>query len=62
MSGFGEIKRTVPNKGEKRDSSDEEVEIKKPSRSVTEKDKGKEKGRAIYKTALNGKFSFCYRL
>lgn len=53
MGGLGEIKRTVANKREKaeqkRHSSDEEMVPKKSSRSVTEK----EKGRAIYKTALN---------
>jgi len=49
IGGLGEIKRTVANKREKRHSSDEEVIPKKSSRSVTEK----EKGRAIYKTALN---------
>jgi len=49
IGGLGEIKRTVANKKEKRHSSDEEISPKKPSRSVTEKDKG----RAIYKTALN---------
>ena len=51
IGGLGQIKRTVANKREKRHSSDEEVVPKKSSRSVTEK----EKGRAIYKTALNGK-------
>ena len=51
---MGEIKRTVANKREKRHSSDEEMVPKKSSRSVTEK----EKGRAIYKTALNGNFIF----
>ena len=50
IGGLGEIKRTVANKREKRHSSDEEMVPKKSSRSVTEK----EKGRAIYKTALNG--------
>jgi len=49
IGGLGEIKRTVANKREKRHSSDEEMVPKKSSRSVTEK----EKGRAIYKTALN---------
>lgn len=49
IGGLGEIKRTVANKREKRHSSDEEIVPKKSSRSVTEK----EKGRAIYKTALN---------
>ena len=54
IGGLGEIKRTVANKREKRHSSDEEMVPKKSSRSVTEK----EKGRAIYKTALNGNFIF----
>merc|ERR1712131_360213 len=49
IGGLGQIKRTVANKREKRHSSDEEIVPKKSSRSVTEK----EKGRAIYKTALN---------
>lgn len=49
IGGLGQIKRTVANKREKRHSSDEEMIPKKSSRSVTEK----EKGRAIYKTALN---------
>ena len=52
MGGFGQIKRVIPNKKEK-NSSDEEVSPRKSGRSIMEKEKGS--GRAIYKTALNGK-------
>ena len=58
MGGFGQIKRVIPNKKEDRkiNSSDEEPEVRRKTgsgRSIVEKEKGS--GRAIYKTALNGK-------